>query len=211
MDIPSDNMPLSENWFIRELPAQWKFYITSFSTTATLEINKMLPAFTTLLSQYKGYGQLVDASKLASWLHPFYAAYQAFQSYLNHSMIANNLSVEILLHIAGERQINRAINHIGITESTSDIALILLLPLDQQSQNINILTKVIDLFQGSLDLSLLQLTVEKAENLHRIYNIPESQFYEPPDWNTKSSRQKLIRAIINRGALLELEKVVDQN
>ena len=96
MDVPGDNMVPSEKWFIRELPSQWKFYITSFSTTATPEINKIIPAFTALLSQSKGYGQLVDASKLASWLHPFYATYQAFQSYLNHSMIAKSLNVEKL-------------------------------------------------------------------------------------------------------------------
>ncbi len=54
--------------------------------------------------------QAVDASKIAGRQHVDYAVNKAIQSFKDHSNIAQNLGVEILLHLSACRQIGKALD-----------------------------------------------------------------------------------------------------
>lgn len=68
--------------------------------------------------------QLVDLRKVAGSRHLFLATYNALKSFNSKQSISRTLSMEILLYVSANRQINEALKRAGITDDTQEIAAI---------------------------------------------------------------------------------------
>ncbi len=67
--------------------------------------------------------QAVDASKIAGHQHIDYAVHQALQSFQDHSNVAQDLGVEILLQLSACRQIQKALD-MGIRIGEMEVVFI---------------------------------------------------------------------------------------
>ena len=68
--------------------------------------------------------QLVDLNKVAGSRYLFLATYNAVKSFRSKQPIAHSLGMEILLYVAGNRQISEALKNVGITPETRKVAAI---------------------------------------------------------------------------------------
>ncbi|MHA1713743.1 MAG: KEOPS complex subunit Cgi121 [Candidatus Ranarchaeia archaeon] len=191
----------------REIDHEWMFTGAVMVNKASPDPKEALKIFSESLISHASHGQLVDADSIASWTHVFFAIIQALNSYKTDNMIAKTIDVEILLHTSGERQIHRAIQFLGIKQNTHRIAIILLTPKKDPRIPEYLVSNIQKVFGGSSDPDLMTLTPEKAKNLKKIYGLSEHLFPAQVDWASKQIQETLVKAIIDKGALLELEKV----
>ena len=68
--------------------------------------------------------QLVDLENVAGSRYLFLATYNALKSFRSKQPIARSLSMEILLYVAGNRQIGEALKNVGVTPETRMVAAI---------------------------------------------------------------------------------------
>lgn len=68
--------------------------------------------------------QLTDLNKIAGSRYLFLSTYNALKSFHSKQRISRTLSMEILLYVSANRQINEAIKRVGITADTEEIAAV---------------------------------------------------------------------------------------
>ncbi|MFX1285211.1 MAG: KEOPS complex subunit Cgi121 [Promethearchaeota archaeon] len=70
--------------------------------------------------------QLFDNRYIWGYRHLYSAVWHALNAKKNDQMISKTLSIEVLLYVATERQIRKAITFLGVKETTKDITGVLL-------------------------------------------------------------------------------------
>lgn len=153
-------------------------------------LNQITSRFNLLASQ------LFDNRYVWGYRHLYSAIWHAQNALKNNRMIAKTLSMEVLLYTAGQRQIKKAIELLGVKETTIDIAGLLLAEKDDQLINANIqLQKELGL-KPNLDL----LNDFSSKNKYLIEMLVNEGF---PAY--KFTFTEVENAILQRIALLTLE------
>ena len=75
--------------------------------------------------------QIVKADLIFSKLHIISALEHAIRSFKHDDNATSELGLELLLYLAGERQIHKAITKVGITDITNDFIIIFLSDLKE--------------------------------------------------------------------------------
>ncbi|SRR6266516_1697327 len=147
--------------------------------------------------------QLLRADRIAGIEHVVFAARNAVDSFEGKDRRAKHLSMEFLLFATGEHQIIEAIKFLGVSESSTEIALV---GLSENSTDFSpLIDRATDVFRGILDDSVLEVeTIKKKKDLKKAYNVSEKQLNASKMLGeTESSLLK--RLVIERSALLVLE------
>ncbi|WGI17357.1 KEOPS complex subunit Cgi121 [Methanonatronarchaeum sp. AMET-Sl] len=110
--------------------------------------------------------QAVNADIIAGEKHLKHAAEKAIRSWHNEP-ISKSLSMEMLLYIVGERQIDKAIEKAGVGEGKQKVGFVGIGDIDWES-----LKQKLDL---NIDNSLLEYKKEKINKIKEIYNISEEE------------------------------------
>ncbi len=140
--------------------------------------------------------QIFDNRYIWGYRHLYSAIWHAQNALKNNRMIAKTLSMEVLLYTAGQRQIKKAIELLGVKETTLDVVGLLLAETDYQLVNANIeLQKELDL-KPNLDL----LDDFSSKNQYLIKMLATEGF--PAN---KFTFSEVENAILQRIALLTLE------
>ncbi len=79
-----------------------------------------------LADDMKATLQLVDAERIASPLHLLFATHHALQAFHQCTQRANTVGMELLRYAASQRQITRALDILGVTDSTTQVGGVLL-------------------------------------------------------------------------------------
>jgi tRNA threonylcarbamoyladenosine modification (KEOPS) complex Cgi121 subunit len=111
--------------------------------------------------------------------------------------------METMLYASGQRQIKKAIEMLGVKNSTSNIAVLL---IDQNEDEIRTAeNKVLEIINGKQDKSVLEIKGDtKAKRLRQLYDISDKEI-EALNVENKKFENVLTELIIERGALLILE------
>ena len=99
--------------------------------------------------------QLFDAGKVIGGEHLLSAVEHAERAFERGSQTAKSLDVEVLLYASGERQIERAIKHLGISDCTQAIAGVIIGCGEGE------LPSILDGLQLERDDSVLEPSVDK--------------------------------------------------
>lgn len=134
--------------------------------------------------------QVIRADTVAGEQHLKFAIKKAKKSYQKNP-IADSLEIEILLHVAGTRQINKAIQKAGIREGKNKVAIIFPKKINEQE-----LVNEINLRR---DDSVLEYTKDKIPHLKKTHNITQKEIEAVGEEKTPL----LVRENV---ALLDLEK-----
>ncbi|MEM4473885.1 MAG: KEOPS complex subunit Cgi121, partial [Candidatus Bathyarchaeia archaeon] len=70
--------------------------------------------------------QFFNANFVATWKHLFFAVLNALKAFESGSNISRSLAIEILLYASAQRQIQKAMDLIGITPKTTEIAVLVM-------------------------------------------------------------------------------------
>ena len=79
--------------------------------------------------------QLVDLDKVAGSRYLLLATFNALKSFRSKQPIARSLSMEILLYVAANRQIDEALKNVGVTAKTRKVAAIIVSKSREQVLN----------------------------------------------------------------------------
>ncbi|MCW3135949.1 MAG: KEOPS complex subunit Cgi121 [Canidatus Methanoxibalbensis ujae] len=140
--------------------------------------------------------QAFDAKKVASEAHILSAVHKAIRAFRKKRNISPDLSMEILLYAAGERQIHRALE-MGISDGKNrKIAIVIVDPrgtrrLKTVAEEVKKRLKIRE--EGLGDLS------ERAETLKNFFHITDEEL-------NAVGEEKLEKLVLERVALLDVKK-----
>ena len=110
--------------------------------------------------------QLFDANKIAGPLHLYYAAANANYAMENGLNISNRLEIETLLYASTQTQIARAIQTIGVSNKTKDVAIVVI-----SKTMYDQVAVLIAEYLGEIDDTVLDTTPKKYQTLLRLYDV----------------------------------------
>jgi KEOPS complex subunit Cgi121 len=146
--------------------------------------------------------QFFDAKKLAGSEHLYFAALNALNAFERKMNISNNLAVESLIYASAQRQITKAVKMLGITENSSQVAVLIIAKnRDEKKSSLNLVNEILP---GKRDDTVLNLSLEKIKLIKKLFNISETEF-EAQLKKQGFEKEALTDLIIERMALLVLK------
>ena len=146
--------------------------------------------------------QFFDAGKVASWQHLYFAALNALTAFNNRINISRTLGMETLLYAAGERQITKATEKMGIKSVTREVAVLAVGKDRKAVESAN--SKILRSIGGEQDDMVLELSGSKNDLIKRVFNIGETELETVM---RKSDLEKaLVDVVVERMALVSCER-----
>jgi KEOPS complex subunit Cgi121 len=147
--------------------------------------------------------QFFDAKLIAGWKHLYFAALNALNAFKNKTNISNSVAVETLLYASAQRQINKAVELLGIKPESSQIAVLVIAKTKQKI--VTILETVSELISDERDDSVIELTSEKVNGVKRLFGISNLEL-EAKLEKKGFEKEALIDLVIEHGALLATQR-----
>lgn len=148
--------------------------------------------------------QIIDATRVAGTPHLFFAFLNAQKSFEQGLARSENLEIETLLYASGNRQINKAIEMLGIRSQTSNIAIIIFVSTEKESKTAE--GKLIELIPGSRDDDVLEIKGESKINvLKKIFGVRDLEI-ETMSGIGLTRNEVITWLIVERGALLSIKR-----
>jgi len=148
--------------------------------------------------------QLFDLDRIAGSRHILLATFNAVKSYESKRRISRSLAMEILLFVAGTRQISEAVKRVGVSLQTLRTAALSLSPInDDQSKAVEYLTGI---FKEKSDDSLLdKWTSQRKSTVLKTFGIGDKELKAARRSHERTERA-LERLAIERSAMLAIAK-----
>ena len=147
--------------------------------------------------------QVFNADKVAGWKHLYFATINALNAFENKRNKTKTLQMEILLYASGEKQINKAIDLLGIKEKNEKIALLIL--FDKAEKLEEMIDALANAIGGEVNDDLLEiLTEEKFQEIYSSYKVLDTELSSVKAISS-DAKESLTNLIIERGALLSIE------
>ena len=141
--------------------------------------------------------QVLDAAFVAGFEQIYFAVLNALKSFKIGLNISKSLAVEILLYVSGQDQIKRAIEILGVKQSSRTIALVIV--ADSRDEAIFTFNEVSKVINGEADQSVIDLTEEKMRGIINSFGISNLEL----DASMRGSlKDALKHVLIERSALL---------
>jgi KEOPS complex subunit Cgi121 len=146
--------------------------------------------------------QFFDARKVASWRHLYFAALNALTAFSNETNISKTVGMETLLYAAGERQITKATDKMGIKSATREVA-VLVVGKDRETAGLMI-SKILRNIGGEQDDMVLELSGSKNELIRKVFDVDETELETVM---RKGDLEKaLVDVVVERMALVSCER-----
>ncbi|MCW4006327.1 MAG: KEOPS complex subunit Cgi121 [Candidatus Bathyarchaeota archaeon] len=144
--------------------------------------------------------QLFDADLIASWQHLYFATVNALMAQKNQRNISKTAAVETILYASAQRQISKAIEHIGVKPQTHNVAAIVL--GDNKSAVEKAVLALSQYFGVAADEKVLELSEEKTQKIRAAFDVTDSELLVS---SAKDAGQALVDLIVERVALLSTQ------
>jgi len=152
----------------------------------------------------KGYNnleiQFVDPRKILGSNHIYFATLNALKAFKNKKNISKSLSIEILLYISGQKQIEAAIRLFGLQKKNRNLILVAV------GEKKEVLKRLEQNVKKSLNVELDDSIIEsyskkKYDDIKRVFNISTLEI-ETVKRKSDDSKDILEKLIIERMAFL---------
>lgn len=117
--------------------------------------------------------QFFDADLIATQEHLYFAILDALQAFRGKTNISKSLAVEAMLFASAKRQIQRAIEHIGVKPDGKNVAVVII--ADDSEATSAQLEALVVYFGCRPDETVLQLTKEKQKRIQSAYEITDTE------------------------------------
>jgi len=144
--------------------------------------------------------QMFNAHLIAGFDHLFFACLNALKAFEEGKNISKDLAVETLLYASGQHQINKAIQMLGVTPKTKDVAMLIISETPEASMQA--LEKIAQLLKGEPCNRILSMTKKKMQAIKSTFNIKDAELRSAM---RESEEQALTNLLIERAALLSTQ------
>ncbi|MCW4024643.1 MAG: KEOPS complex subunit Cgi121 [Candidatus Bathyarchaeota archaeon] len=141
--------------------------------------------------------QFFNADLIATNQHLKFAVINAVEAFKGKTNISKNLAVEIMLYASMQRQIQRAIEKIGASEDSKNVAVVVL--GESQEKTALALKEIVEYFGVQPDESVLELTSKKEAHILQAFRITDKEIQAT---SQNDSAEAVVNLIIEREALL---------
>jgi tRNA threonylcarbamoyladenosine modification (KEOPS) complex Cgi121 subunit len=142
--------------------------------------------------------QFFDAQLIATQEHLFFAALNALQAFKNKTNLSKSLAMETMLYASAQRQIQRAIQRLGIKPQTTNMAVVIL--SEDLKETETMLTWIKAVIGAVVDEKVLDMTGVKERKICHAFQITDEEL-ETLKGNASSS-EAVVNLVIERVALL---------
>ncbi|UCH01313.1 MAG: hypothetical protein JSV20_05360 [Candidatus Bathyarchaeota archaeon] len=178
-----------------------KIMILGFKDVKIHNVNDLVYRFKKYLSNIPI--QLFDADFIAGKKHLFFASLNALKAFKQKNNISDSLEIESLIYASGQRQINIAIEMVGIKLTTSRIAVLIFLSNNEDYKKIE--KTVSEIIQGTRYDRVLKIEdKDKIKKLKKTFHITTLELEAIINKNT-TLEDALTKSIIERGAILAVK------
>ena len=143
--------------------------------------------------------QVFEAGRVAGWRHLFYSAVNAVSAIESGGAISRTLGIEVLLYVSCVNQISQALEVVGVSPATTEVALVVLAGSTGEAEGAFLRTAE---SLGVHDDSIMELDAEKLEVLKERYGISEAELEAVGG----PEEDALAMLLVERGALLRLRR-----
>jgi len=140
--------------------------------------------------------QFFDAEIIATEEHLYFAILNTLQSFKAKTNISKSIAVETMLYASTKRQIQKAIEHIGVRPGKRNLAVIIV--GEDKKQVEKQLQTLTECFGSTPDRTVLQLTSEKISKIQVAFQITQQEM----DTQKGSTEKALVNLLIEHMALL---------
>lgn len=168
-----------------------------------VKIDDVEAVFNQIRRETKIQVQIFDAKCVASWRHLYFAALNALKAFQDKLNISSSLAVETLLYASGQRQIQKAVDMLGVKLKTWDVAVLII--ADSGDEAIETLNRVSKTVGGKFDDGVMEVTAEKYSSLKSLFGISDREI-EAKMEEKNLEKEALTYLIIEQGALLSVIK-----
>lgn len=147
---------------------------------------------------------MCSAALIATWEHIFFSVLHALHAFIQKRNISNQLSLEILLYISGQRQIKVALEKFGV-KAGDDVVII----LGNSEASVKQALEECEILLGGArsDEVMMIFNDFKQSEICKYYQIGNDEISAISLTNNENQRDEAIfKAILNRIALVSLEK-----
>jgi KEOPS complex subunit Cgi121 len=147
--------------------------------------------------------QFFDAKNVASWQHLYFAALNALTAFSNKTNISRTVGMETLLYAAGERQIIKATEKMGIKSTTREIAVLII-----GNNRLTVETAVSRILRnvgGQQDDIVLELSGPKNELIKKAFKVDAVEV-DAMMRKSDDLEAALVDLVIERMALVSCER-----
>jgi KEOPS complex subunit Cgi121 len=134
--------------------------------------------------------QFFDADLIATQEHLYFAALNALQAFADKTNLSKSPAMETMLYASAQRQIQKAIEHSGITPKSKNMALVII--GDDPKQIENVLEAVSKSVGSEPDETVLELTKPKETKIKKAFEITEEELKTVEDDNQKKAIADLV-------------------
>jgi len=145
--------------------------------------------------------QFFDADLIATWEHLYFAVLNALLAYRNKRNISKTVAMETMIYASAQRQIRKAITILGVKESCSNVAVVIIGDKPEIVQTS--FSEIEKCLAAVADESVLELTEEKTKNLCKAFGITEKEL--KAIGAESNNEQAIVNLVIERMALMQTQ------
>jgi len=146
--------------------------------------------------------QFFDARFVATWQHLYFAVFNALNAFKNVSNISKSLGMEIMLYASAQRQINKALEKIGVKNETKHVAVVV---IGETLQVIEfVLNMISENFKGEQDEHVLDFWDDKKNFIKMAFQISDVAIKTV--MKKSDLENALVDLVIEKVALLATER-----
>jgi KEOPS complex subunit Cgi121 len=157
-------------------------------------VDKLIKKLSDIDRKHGTVSQIFDASRIAGKEHLLHAARLALIAQAAGKGFASSLSVELACWAAGERQIDRAFEKVGIRRGTEALAVLTLGKTRLQVRKAQ--AEILNGLRVDRDDGVIELAPRKIAQLLRVFSIPKREL----------SIADIRKLVLERVALLSLQR-----
>lgn len=142
--------------------------------------------------------QFFDADMVATWRHLYFALLDALMAFKNGENLSKTVTMETMLCASARRQIQKAMQLLGIKPTSSNMAVLIVGEKPEAVQKA--LEKISTYIAGLPDDSVLELSKKKIERIKTAFEISEVELETVMEGD--SVEEALVDLVLERAALL---------
>lgn len=141
--------------------------------------------------------QFFNAQLIATHQHLYFAVINALSAFKNQSNLSKNLAIETMLYASAQRQIQKAIQLLGLKQDTKTLAAVIIganpLLISEVAKEIS------NQFNSEPNETVLEISKEKTVKIREAFRITDAQM---KTLSNIDKQQAIVNLVIEQVALL---------
>lgn len=149
-------------------------------------------------TQQNSHTQFFNAQLIATQQHLYFAVLNALEAFKNKTNISKSLAMETMLYASAQRQIQKAIQRLGIRKECADLAVVII--GESPAEIRTVLQAVTAHVCAQPDESVLEMSIGKAKKIQEAFGIKDEEVKTV--MKNDDHEEAVVNLIIERAALL---------